>query len=80
MSQELTELQQQIVRFYHHNPFVEYLHIQVQPLPTGEVRLELPIDEVHTNLYGIAHGECGWNCPLTRCIPICTALPMAACS
>ena len=31
MSQELTELQQQIVRFYHHNPFVEYLHIQVQP-------------------------------------------------
>ena len=56
MSQELTELQQQIVRFYHHNPFVEYLHIQVQPLPSGEVRLELPIDEVHTNLYGIAHG------------------------
>ena len=30
MSQELTELQQQIVRFYHHNPFVEYLHIQVR--------------------------------------------------
>jgi len=56
MSGELTELQEQIIRFYHHNPFVEYLHIKVQPLATGEVRLELPVDEVHTNLYGIAHG------------------------
>lgn len=56
MEQELTELQQQIIRFYHHNHFVEYMHVQVQPLPSGEVRLELPIDEIHTNLYGIAHG------------------------
>ena len=56
MAGELTELQEQIIRFYHHNPFVEYLHINVQPLADGEVRLELPIDEVHTNLYGIAHG------------------------
>ena len=56
MHQELTELQQQIIRFYHHNHFVEYMHVQIQPLPSGEVRLELPIDEIHTNLYGIAHG------------------------
>lgn len=56
MEQELTELQQQIIRFYHHNHFVEYMRVQVQPLPSGEVRLELPIDEIHTNLYGIAHG------------------------
>lgn len=56
MHQELTELQQQIIRFYHHNHFVEYMHVQIQPMPSGEVRLELPIDEIHTNLYGIAHG------------------------
>ena len=54
--QEITELQQQIIRFYHHNPFIDYLRIQVVPLPDGQVRLELPIDEQHTNLYGIAHG------------------------
>lgn len=53
---ELTELQQQIVRFYHHNPFVEYLHMQVEPLADGGMQLVLPIDEIHTNLYGIAHG------------------------
>ena len=53
---ELTELQKQIIRFYHHNPFIEYLRIQVVPIAGGQVRLELPIDEQHTNLYGIAHG------------------------
>mgnify|MGYP000098885607 FL=1 len=52
----LTELQQQIIRFYHNNPFVEYLHIQVQPMATGRVRLQLQVEEEHTNLYGIAHG------------------------
>ena len=52
----LTELQQQIIRFYHNNPFVEYLHIQVRPLAGGQVRLELEGGEEHTNLYGIAHG------------------------
>ena len=54
--EELTELQRQIIRFYHHNPFVEYLRIQVVPIEGGQVRLELPVDEQHTNLYGIAHG------------------------
>ena len=52
----LTELQQQIIRFYHNNPFVEYLHIQVQPMATGRVQLQLQVEEEHTNLYGIAHG------------------------
>ena len=54
--EDLTELQRQIIRFYHHNPFIEYLRIQVVPIPGGQVRLELPVDEQHTNLYGIAHG------------------------
>ena len=52
----LTELQEQIVRFYHHNPFVEYLHIDVVPELGGGVHLELRVDEYHTNLYGIVHG------------------------
>ncbi len=53
---ELTELQQQIIRFFHHNTFLEYIHAQVVPTEDGQVRLELAVDEPHMNLYGITHG------------------------
>ena len=53
---ELTDLQQAIIRFYHQNPFIEYLHAQVVPTQGGGVRLELTVEEEHTNLYGIIHG------------------------
>lgn len=53
---ELTEMQKHIIRFYHHNPFIEYLHIDVVPEETGGVHLELAVDVYHTNLYGIIHG------------------------
>ena len=53
---ELTELQQQIIRFYHHNTFVEHLHIDIVPEAGGDVHLELRADEFHMNLYGIVHG------------------------
>ena len=52
----LTRLQEEIVEFYHENPFVNFLRLQVIPLDDGTVKLELPIDFDHTNLYGIAHG------------------------
>lgn len=55
-AEELTELQRQIVRFYHNNTFLEYIHGQIVPLEDGQVRLELLVDEPHMNLYGIAHG------------------------
>jgi len=53
---KLTELQKQLIRFYHHNTFLDYIHVQIVPLENGEVRAELSIDEPHVNLYGIAHG------------------------
>lgn len=53
---QMTELQQKIVDFYHQNPFVEYIHAQVMPTPDGQIRLELDVEEEHTNLYGIIHG------------------------
>ena len=53
---DLTDLQQAIIHFYHQNPFIEYLHAQVVPTQGGGVRLELTVEEEHTNLYGIVHG------------------------
>lgn len=53
---QLTELQQHIMKFYHQNPFVEYLHTEVVPTPDGGVQLELTVESEHTNLYGIIHG------------------------
>lgn len=52
----LTELQKQIIRFYHHNTFLDYIHVEIVPTNDGQVRLELSADEPHMNLYGIVHG------------------------
>ncbi len=56
MEESMTELQQQIVRFYHHNTFTDHLRMQIRPEKDGQVWLELTPDEIHMNLYGIAHG------------------------
>ena len=53
---QLTERQRHIMEFYHQNPFVEYLHMDVVPTPDGGVQLELAVEAEHTNLYGIIHG------------------------
>ncbi|MEX5285779.1 PaaI family thioesterase [Selenomonas sputigena] len=52
----LTERQKEIIRFYHHNPFIDYIRAQVVPLPDGTVELRLTIEQQHTNLYNIVHG------------------------
>lgn len=52
----LTELQEQIVRFFHNNHFLDYVRAEVVPERGGGVHLELRVDEFHTNLYGILHG------------------------
>ena len=52
----LTQRQQEIIRFYHLNPFIEYLHASVVPKPDGTVELRLAIEPEHTNLYNIVHG------------------------
>ena len=53
---ELTRLQQDIINFYHQNPFTEYIQAKVIPTAGGGVRLELTVEAEHTNLYGIVHG------------------------
>ena len=48
--------QEQLQRYYHSHPIINFLGIEVAAKDDGSVRLELPVDEIHTNLYGIAHG------------------------
>lgn len=56
MEKALTEQQQRLIRFYHSHPFIRCMNFEVLPQEDGTVRFALPIDEMHTNLYGIAHG------------------------
>ena len=53
---ELTDLQQAMIHSYQQNPFIEYLHAQVVHTQGGGARLEVTVEEEHTNLYGIIHG------------------------
>ena len=52
----MTKRQEDILRFYHQNPFIEYLHVDVVPTADGGVHMELSVEPEHTNLYGIIHG------------------------
>ena len=52
----MTELQEEIIEFYKKNPCVNYLKFKIIPRDDGSVHLELPVEEIHTNLYGIIHG------------------------
>ncbi len=56
MEVPLTARQQEIIRFYHLNPFIEQMHASVVPKPDGTVELRLTLAPEHTNLYNIAHG------------------------
>lgn len=43
--------------FYQANPFVQHLDMRIVRAKVGEVELEMMIQSnVHTNVYGIAHG------------------------
>ena len=42
---------------YEKNSFVNLLHMQIVAAREGEIELSMPIQaEIHTNLYGVAHG------------------------
>ena len=57
MEQEIQEdVEQYILSFYDDNPFVQYLHMDILNIGSGEVRLALQVVHEHTNVYKIAHG------------------------
>ncbi len=76
MDQEnnLTELQQDIIEFYHKNAFLEYIHAEYVPVSGGKIQLELTVEAEHTNLYGIIHGGVLMTLADTACGAACLAL------
>lgn len=54
--QNLTELQKNIIRFFHQNTFADHMNVEVVMEEWGSAHLELVVEEYHTNLYNIAHG------------------------
>lgn len=50
-------LWQKLTKLYDRNPFVGLLRMKIEALREGEAELSMPvIQEVHTNLFGVAHG------------------------
>ena len=48
--------QEQIIEFCHSNTIIDTLGVDVVPLDGNDVRLELTIEERHTNFCDICHG------------------------
>jgi len=50
-------LWKKLTKLYDRNPFVGLLRMKIEALREGEAELSMPvIQEVHTNLFGVAHG------------------------
>ena len=48
--------QQQMIEFCHSNTIIDTLGVEVVPIDDGDVRLELVIEERHTNFFEVCHG------------------------
>ncbi len=48
--------QEQIIKFCHDNTICDYLGVEVIPTADGGVRLELEVEDKHSNCYDILHG------------------------
>jgi len=50
------KVEQYIMSFYEDNPFVQFLHIDIDKISSGNVQLSMKVLHEHTNVYKIAHG------------------------
>lgn len=48
--------QQQMIEFSHSNTIIDTLGVEVIPIGEDDVRLELTIEERHTNFFEVCHG------------------------
>lgn len=48
--------QKQIIEFCHSNTIIDTLGVDIVPIGEDDVRLELTIEEKHTNFYDVCHG------------------------
>lgn len=54
---ELGRVKERLISTYERNPFIHLLQMEIAEASAGKVTLTMPvIQEIHTNLYGIAHG------------------------
>ena len=45
-----------VIQFCHDNSVIDFLGVEIVPTKDNEIRLELFVDEHHTNPYNILHG------------------------
>ena len=48
--------QSQVIEFCHDNSVIDYLGVDIVPTSDGGARLELEVEEQHSNPYNILHG------------------------
>jgi len=48
--------QEQVIEFCHDNSVIDFLGVDIVPTDDGGVRLELEVEEQHSNPYNILHG------------------------
>lgn len=54
---EVARIKERLVSTYEKNPFIHLLQMDIVEAAPGWAKLTMPIiHEIHTNLYGIAHG------------------------
>jgi len=56
MTDQLLQLKDHLKKLYSNNPFVSLLQMEVVEIQAGSVKLSMPVENHHTNLYKIAHG------------------------
>lgn len=54
---DLAKLKTRLTSTYDHNPFVNLLKMEIGEIGEGQAEILMPVlHELHTNLYGVAHG------------------------
>ena len=57
MSEQFARVKEGIYKRYHLNPFVTLLKMKITDLEEGAAKMEMPVlDDMHTNLFNVAHG------------------------
>lgn len=57
MTDRIAILKQRLVNLDHRNPFVALLRLKVEDIAEGEAIVSMPvIQEIHGNIFGVAHG------------------------
>ncbi len=74
-SSRLARLKQQLLKLYDSNPYVGVLRMKLEDIQIGAATLSMPvIQEIHGNLYGMAHGGASASLADTAMGVVCVTL------